>query len=75
MRCHVICYGVEKQINMNLIDKIIDYECGHLGKEDTLEFFSNLIKTGMVNSLQGHYGRSAQHFIRQGYINEQGDIL
>lgn len=60
---------------MNLTDKIIDYESGMLSTEATLELFSELVKTGLVWTLQGHYGRNAATLIKNGYLDEQGNIL
>lgn len=51
----------------NAIDKIIDYECGLLSDEDTIEMFQELIDNGMAWTLQGSYGRTAQALIEAGY--------
>lgn len=55
--------------------KIIDFECGALSEEDTLELFAYLIKTGMAWSLQGSYGRAAASLIEQGLISKEGEVL
>jgi len=60
---------------MNVVDKIIAYEAGELSPEDTLKLFSELVKTGQAWTLQGHYGRTAQGFIDNGYLDRQGRIL
>lgn len=44
---------------MDLVDKIIRYENGEMDKEETLEFFQELVDSGLVWKLQGHYGRTA----------------
>lgn len=58
-----------------LVDKIIAYESGELGDTGVLELFAELIKSGMVWTLQGGYGRAAQSLIDGGYISELGEIL
>ncbi|ANT41071.1 hypothetical protein BI024_gp67 [Streptomyces phage Nanodon] len=59
----------------NLVVEMIDYESGNLTDEETLDFFGTLIKSGMVWSLQGHYGRTASSLIEQGWISEDGTVL
>ena len=51
---------------MDIIDKIIKYEEGEMNDEETIDFFQELINTGMAWTLQGHYGRTAQEFIYNG---------
>ena len=58
----------------NMIDYIMDYECGTLNQTDSIELFSHLIKTGQAWSLQGHYGRTAKHLIVNDYIDKDGVI-
>lgn len=57
------------------VDMIIQYECGELDDNGTLELFSDLIKTGQAWRLQGHYGRTASAIIDAGYISKDGEIL
>jgi len=57
-----------------MIDKIIAYESGELDNQGILELFSDLIKTGKAWSLQGHYGRTAKHFIENQLISSEGVI-
>ena len=57
---------------MNLVDKIIAYECGDIDEAGILELFSELIKSGRAWTLQGHYGRTASALIDAGYISEDG---
>ena len=57
---------------MNLIDKIIAYECGDIDEAGILQLFSELIKSGTAWTLQGHYGRTASALIDAGYISEDG---
>ena len=57
-----------------IVGKIMDYENGTLGLDDTLDLFSHLIKTGHAWSLQGSYGRSAKNLIERGIISPDGVI-
>jgi len=58
-----------------MIDRIMAFESGELGFEETINLFSELIKTGMAWSLQGSYGRGAKSLIEQGYISSTGEVL
>jgi hypothetical protein len=60
---------------MELTSKIIAYESGEGDANDVLELFSGLIRSGLVWSLQGHYGRTATMLIEKGYLNYEGKIL
>ena len=44
---------------MNTVDGINRYESGQMEEEEQVEFFQHLVDTGVVWSLQGHYGRTA----------------
>ena len=52
---------------MNITNQIIAYEVGKLNEMDSLKLFSELIKSGMAWTLQGHYGRTATSYINEGY--------
>jgi hypothetical protein len=58
----------------DLTNRIIDYECGHLDDRGTLRLFSELVKTGMAWTLQGHYGRTAQALINDGWLEADGNF-
>lgn len=58
-----------------LIDYIMDYEDGTLSDKDTLKMFSEMLKTKVVGSLQGHYNRTAASLIEDGWLDKQGNIL
>lgn len=58
-----------------LIDNIIAYESGDLSAEDSLVLFSELIKSGTINTLQGSYQRTAQGLLEAGYIDIRGNII
>lgn len=42
------------------------YEDGDLGEDETVELFQDLIDSGLVWRLQGHYGRTASALIEDG---------
>lgn len=52
-----------------MIEKIMDYESGNMTDEETVEFFQELIDTGMVYKLQGTYGRTAEMLINAGHCH------
>jgi len=58
----------------DITSRIIEYEGGGMLFIDTIELFSDLIKTGLVWSLQGSYGRMAMKFIEMKILDEQGNI-
>jgi hypothetical protein len=51
------------------VDKIIAYEGREMSDEDMVEFFQELVDTGMAWTLQGHYGRTAMALIEAGYCH------
>jgi hypothetical protein len=57
-----------------IIDKIIAYENGELTDLETVSLFSDLIKSGTIRGLQGHYHRKAQHLVDLGVLSSNGDI-
>jgi hypothetical protein len=57
-----------------MIDKMIAYESGELTDTETLELFSELIRTGMAWKLQGSYGRTANRLIDLGLIGKGGEL-
>ncbi len=62
-------------VKSDTVDKIMRYENGEMDKDETLEFFAELIKDGTCWHLQGHYGRTANAFIEAGFIDKNGNIL
>lgn len=58
-----------------MISEIIAYENGSLSNYDTIHLFSRLITTGMIDRLQGHYGRQAQVLIDAGYLTASGSVV
>lgn len=49
-----------------MVDKIIRYENGEMNESETVEFFQELIDSGLAWKLQGHYGRVATSLIEEG---------
>jgi len=58
---------------LNQVDNIIAYEQGELDGNAMLNPFASLVKTGMVWSLQGSYGRQAAYLIQRGYLTPAGE--
>lgn len=56
------------------VNKIVELEQGTLSMTETLDLFSELIKSGLVWKLQGSYGRTANDLIRSGFITPDGEI-
>jgi hypothetical protein len=53
---------------MTLYDRLISYEQNELQMEDTLELFQELLDTGIIFELQGHYQRAASQLLQAGLI-------
>jgi len=51
----------------NLTQQIVMYESGELTERQTHQLFQHLIDSGLVYSLQGHYGRTAEYLIAEGF--------
>lgn len=52
------------------VDAIIRYEQGEMDVDETFDFFQGLIDTGLAWQLQGHYGRTAEVLISEGYCHD-----
>lgn len=50
----------------DILDRICDYEAGEMDHDDMVAFFQTLIDTGMINQLQGSYGRTANNLVKLG---------
>lgn len=63
-----------KGISMDEINKIMAYEQGKLNDVESVELFQDLLNSGLVWKLQGHYGRTATALIEAGYIFDKAQI-
>ena len=52
-----------------MVGDIIAYENGEMDEEEVISLFQELVDTGMVWVLQGHYGRTAQALLDAGEIS------
>lgn len=50
------------------------YELGELEDHEVVDLFQDLVDTGLVWSLQGSYGRTAQGLIDQGLVVPQAQV-
>jgi hypothetical protein len=53
---------------MDTVARIIQYEQGELADEEIIKLFSDLLNSGLVYSLQGHYQRLCQRLLDAGLI-------
>ena len=53
---------------IDLVDRIIAYENDEMDEFEYLELFTDLVESGVITQLQGHYQRTAQHLLEQGMI-------
>ncbi len=53
----------------HVVNAIMNYESGEPSFEDTVILFQYLHNTGMIDHLQGSYGRIMAQLIREGYID------
>ena len=53
---------------MNELDKIMAYEQDEL-EEEIIKLFQSLVNSGLVWTLQGHYGRMAVSLLEEGLIH------
>jgi len=58
----------------NYAKYIIEYECGELDEQDTLDLFQFLVDSGLAWTLQRHYGRTAKLLIEAGRIEDAGRV-
>lgn len=61
------CSTVGGPCASTLLHRVIDYENGELETEaEVIDLFQDLINSGLVWQLQGHYGRFAKYLIENG---------
>ena len=51
-----------------LHERITEYEKGELDNDQTIQLFQELLDSGLVWDLQGHYGRLAYQLMEAGLI-------
>ena len=59
----------------DFVDQIMQFESGMLNDKEIIELFSDMVKTDVAWSLQGHYGRAASALIEGGWLDNNGNIL
>ena len=52
----------------NLTERIVLYEQGELDEQQTIQLFQELLDSGLIMKLQGHYGRFAAQLLEAGLI-------
>lgn len=63
------------QQGLSLVERVIRYENGSMDEDEAVAFIAEIVKSGMVNHLQGAYGRTAESLIAAGIINTEGEVL
>jgi hypothetical protein len=58
----------------DLVDKVMRWESGKMTQSEAIEFFAELIQSGLCWQLQGCYGRWAMDLIENGIIDDKGNI-
>ena len=51
------------------VNKIMKYESGDMNEDEVIDFFQELVDTGMAWTLQGSYGRTAKALIDYGWVS------
>lgn len=59
---------------VDLVGAMMAYENDSLTPTETVELFSELVKSGTVWTLQGFYGRAAAALVESGILTAGGDI-
>lgn len=63
-----------KSEDTHVVSKIIQYETGNMDEAETIEFFQELIDSGMAWTLQGSYGRMARTLIEVGQCTARAGL-
>jgi hypothetical protein len=53
----------------DLVSQIMAYEDGQMSEDETIEFFQQLVNSGLAWQLQGSYGRMAKAMLDAGVIH------
>ena len=53
---------------MSTLDAVMAYEAGQMDEDQIVEFFQELVDTGLAWQLQGSYGRTARALIEAGWV-------
>lgn len=56
----------------DVVGQIIAFESGEMDEDETIDFFQQLIDTGLAWTLQGSYGRAAAALIEAGHCTPKG---
>lgn len=54
---------------MKMLDMLMAYENGELDTDKTVELFQNLVDSGLIFSLQGHYMRVVKDLVEAGLLD------
>jgi hypothetical protein len=52
----------------DLTTRIVEYEQGKLDEQQTIQLFQELIDSGLIMQLQGHYQRFASQLLQAGLV-------
>lgn len=63
-----------QQYNADLAGMLMDWEAGELSSHQTIHLFSRLAKEGLLDDLQGTYGRNFHRLVDAGYLTPTGEI-
>ena len=58
---------------MQFVDRIMKYEDGQMEWDEVVEFFQELLDSGFIVHLQGHYQRTLQTLINAGQVAYKGN--
>ena len=59
----------------NMVESIVKFENGDMSESEVVDFFQEIINSGLVWQLQGFYGRIAEDLIEEGLcIDHSGSI-